>query len=223
MARDPVENLLARTEVLRVPRRRLATFGATRIDYHLISPTGGTPRMARLREGTVVSARPAILTPDAFNERFAGFGDQAAEFERWAATQYRDLLRALEYNFRNQGMTAHAVAEDPRLVAERMIADFDARGVEDRAVIRCPDGAWPLALMKFALDEAGRSFPGHVQDLERRGMFSEDGGREERRRREVEALLEAAGRDRTLREELGVKLREYGLFDEYEDRFLSLF
>ena len=223
MPSDPIENLLARTEILRAPKRPLATFGATRIDYHLISPADGLSDRTRLREGTVVSARPAILTPDAFKERFEGFGDESAEFARWAASSYRDLLRALEYNFRNQGLAAHVLTEDPRLVAERLIADFDARGVTDRAVIRCPDGAWSLALMKFTLDEAARSFPGHVQDLERRGMFSPDRGAGDRHRREVEALFDAARRDRQVIEELGTKLREYGLFAEYEDRFLSLF
>jgi len=223
MAGDPIDNLLARTEILRAPARLLATFGATRIDYHLISPADGLPGRTRLREGVVVSARPAILTPEAFARRFEGFGDEAAEFARWAAASYRDLLRALEYNFRNQGMAARVLSEDPRLVAERMIADFDARGAADQAVIRCPDGAWPLALMKFALDEAARSFPGHVKDLERRAMFSPDRGAGDRRRREVEALLDAAGRDRGVLPELGAKLREYGLFEEYEDRFLALF
>lgn len=223
MAAEPIENLLARTEILRAPTRRLATFGATRIDYHLISPADGLADRTRLREGVVVSARPAIVTPEAFKERFEGFGDEAAEFARWAAASYRDLLRALEYNFRNQGMAARVLSADPRLVAERMIADFDARGVTDQAVIRCPDGAWPLALMKFTLDEAARSFPGHVRDLERRAMFSPDRGAGDRRRREVEALFGDAGRDRAALRKLGAKLREYGLFEEYEDRFLSLF
>lgn len=221
--KDPVVRLLARTQVLRAPKRRLATFGATRIEYHLISPVDGDDARTRLREGSVTSARPKILTPEAFNERFEGFGDDAAEFARWVSTAYRDLLRALEYNFRNQGQAARVLSEKPELVAERMLADFDARGVEDQAVIRCPDGAWSLALMKFTLDEAARSFPGHVKDLERRGMFSPDRGEGDRRRREVEDLLARAKDDRSLVQELGRKLKDYGLFDEYEDRFLSLF
>lgn len=132
-------------------------------------------------------------------------------------------MRALEYNFRNQGLAAREVGEDPRLVADKMLADFDARDVSDRAVIRCPDGAWPLALMKFTLDEAAKSFPGHVRDLERRGMFAADRGEGERRRRQVEALFEGARKDRSRLEALGGMLREHGLFEEYEDRFLSLF
>jgi hypothetical protein len=223
MADDPIVRLLARTEILRAPTRRLATFGATRIDYHVISDADGAPGRARLREGSVVSSRPKILTPDSFKERFAGFGDEAAEFARWVSTSYRDLLRALEYNFRNQGMAARVLSDAPRLVAERMIADFDARGSSDQAVILCPDAAWSLALMKFTLDEASRSFPGHVRDLERRGMFDDDRGEAGRRRREIEALFRDAERDRAAVEALKAKLREYGLFGEYEDRFLALF
>ena len=223
MADDAIRRLLSQTEVLRAPKRRLATFGATRVLYHLLSPIDGGTGRTRVREGSVVSERPKILTADAFKERFEGFGDDAAEYARWAAERYKDLLRALEYNFRNQGMAARVVSEDPRQVADRMLADFDARGVEDRAVIRCPDGGWALALMGFTLEEAAKSFPGHVKDLERRGLFSPDRGEGDRRRREVEALFAGAAKSPAAREALGAKLREYGLFDEYEDRFLGLF
>ena len=223
MAKEPIERLLACTEILRAPTRRLATFGATRVDYHMISDADGMPGRTRLREGAVVTERPKILTPDAFKERFEGFGDESAEFARWVSTSYRDLLRALEYNFRNQGLAARVLSDAPRLVAERMVADFDARGASDQAVILCPDAAWSLALMKFAMDEASRSFPGHVRDLERRGMFAPDRGEGDRRRREVEALFQDAERDRSAVETLKGKLREYGLFEEYQDRFLALF
>ena len=223
MAKDPIAALLARTEVLRAPSRRLATFGATRIDYHVISDADGLPDRARLREGEIVSSRPKILTPESFKERFEGFGDEAAEFARWVSTSYRDLLRALEYNFRNQGLAARVLRDPPRVVAERMIADFDARGSSDQAVILCPDAAWSLALMKFTMDEAARSFPGHVKDLDRRGLFAPDRGAGDRRRREIEALFKDAERDRAAVEALKGKLHDYGLFAEYEDRFLALF
>ena len=220
--KEVIARLLAGTEVLRVPARRLATFGATRIDYRLISPVEDMPDRSRVREGVVVSARPAIITPESFKERFEGFGDDEA-LARWASTAYRELLRALEYNFRNQGQAASVLHESPLVVAERMLADFDARDVKDKAVIRCPDAGWSLALMKFTLDEAARSFPGHVTDLERRGRFAPDRGEGDRRRREVEALFSGAAKDPAAREALGRKLKDYGLFAEYEDRFLGLF
>lgn len=221
--KDPVERLLARTKILRAPAHRLSTFGATRIEYHVISDADGLRGRARLREGTVVSARPQILTPDSFKERFEGFGDEATEFARWVSTSYRDLLRALEYNFRNQGLAARVLRDAPRVVAERMIADFDARGSSDQAVILCPDAAWSLALMKFTMDEAARSFPANVKDFERRGLFAPDRGEGDRRRREIEALFKDAERGRAAVPALKKKLDEYGLLEEYEDRFLSLF
>ena len=42
-------------------------------------------------------------------------------------------------------------------------------------------------------------------------------------RREIEALFKDAERDRSAVEGLKRKLREYGLLEEYEDRFLGLF
>ncbi|NNN05990.1 MAG: hypothetical protein HKL90_08845 [Elusimicrobia bacterium] len=215
---DPIPGLLARIEVLRVPRRELATFGATRVDYQLVSDADGMPGRARLREGTVLSERPKILTPEAFGERFTGFGDNAAPYARWAESSYRDLLRALEYNFRNQDLRTRVLQRDPRELTASLLAE-DASG----AVLTCPDAAWPLALIKLSLDEAARSFPGHVRDLERRGLFSADRGEDARRRREIEALFESARADRSQADALGRKLRGYGLFAEYEDRFLALF
>lgn len=222
MDKEVFARLLAGTEVLRAPSRRLATFGATRIEYQLFSPVEDMPDRTRVREGVVVSAKPAIITPEAFKERFEGFGDDE-ELARWVSTAYRDLLRALEYNFRNQGLSVRVLHENPLVVAERALADLDARDVKDKTVIRCPDAGWSLALMKFTLDEAARSFPGHVADLERRGHFASDRGEGDRRRREVDALFADARKDPGAREALGRKLKDYGLFAEYEDRFLSLF
>lgn len=129
------------------------------------------PDRTRLREGRVVSERPKILTPDAFAERFSGFGDESSPFAQWLSQSYRDFLRALEYNFRNQGFSTRVLSDAPRVVAERIAADLDARDQRDQTVIVCPDAAWSLALMKFALDESAKSFPTHVRDLERRNLF----------------------------------------------------
>jgi hypothetical protein len=166
-----IESYLSRTEIVRQPRRLLSTFGATQIDYHLVSPVEDLGDRTRLREGRVVSLRPRILTPEAFLERFEGFGEQAKQFEGWVRGAYRDLLRSLEYNFKNQGFTTRVLSEKPTVVADRIAADLDARDDRQRALIVCPDAAWTLALMKFSLDESARSFPTNVRDLERRDLF----------------------------------------------------
>jgi hypothetical protein len=216
-------DLAGQIKVLRAPGHTLATFGATRVTYHLVSPVEDLENRTRLRRGTVLSDKPKIITPDAFTERFKGFGRQARDFARWLTPAYRDLLRVLEYNFQNQDLTTRVISGAPQAVAERIIADLDLREARGEAVIGCPDAVWGLALMKFTLDHAARSFPEQVRDLERRGLFDPAGKEADRRRREVEQLFAAARKDRGVVELLGAKLREYGLFEEYEDRFLAFF
>ena len=222
---DPklIETYLSQTQILRAPRKALATFGATQIEYHLVSPVEDLAHRTRLREGTVVSLKPKILTAEAFAERFEGFGDDAKPFAQWLTGAYRDLLRSLEYNFKNEGFTTRVLSEPPAAVADRIAAELDGRDDRANALIRCPDGGWSLALMKFTLDEAARSFPGHVADLERRGLFTPGKQADDKKRREIETLFAAAERDRGALEELGRKLREHGLFAEYEDRYLRFF
>lgn len=218
-----IRQFLSQTEVLRAPKHALATFGATRIDYHLISPVEDLKNKTRLREGKVLSQKPQILTAQSFAERFEGFGEEGREFSQWLNASYRDLLRALEYNFKNEGLATRVIAESPQAVADRMKTEMDQNSAHDQAIIRCPDPAWSLALMKFTLDESARSFPTNLQDLERRGMFDPEGKRRDQRRREIEDLFGQAKTSADAVKLLGAKLREYGLFDEYEDRYLGLF
>ncbi|TBR25506.1 hypothetical protein EPO15_02125 [bacterium] len=171
MDRKTIERYLRETHVVRPPKHLLSTFGATRIEYHLVSPLEGTPSKTRLREGLVVSERPKVLTPEALRERFEGFGDEAAAFRDYLDARYADLLRALEYRFRNDGLRSTVVASLPEETSARIVADVDSRDVAQAAVITTPDAAWSLALMSFTLEEAKRSFPTNVQDLDRRGKF----------------------------------------------------
>lgn len=170
---DPkqIRRWLAETRLVRPPKRLLSTFGATRIEYHLVSPLEGAAGKSRLREGTVVSERPKILTPEALRERFEGFGDDAAEFREFLDERYAELLRALEYRFKNDGLRTTVIASGPEETSARVVEDVDQRDVAQAAVITTPDAAWSLALMTFTLEEARRSFPTNVQDLDRRGLF----------------------------------------------------
>ncbi len=214
---------LKKTELLQSPSRPLATFGATRIPYSLISPVEDLKDRTRLREGTVLSKKPLILTPQAFAERFEGFGEEAQEAARWLTSAYKDLLRALEYNFKNEDFTTRVISNSPKEVADSILKELEKEAAPDRAVILCPDGAWALALMKFTLDQAGRSFPGQIKELERRGYFEPGGPVAGARRREIERLFTLAAEDPEARAALGKKLKDWGLWPDFEDRFLALF
>ncbi len=217
-------NYLKRTRIIEAPRSTLATFGATHIEYHLISPIDNLKDKTRLRQGEVVSHKPQIITPQTLSERFEGFGPESDEFANWLKSSYGEFLRALEYQFQNKGFSAQVISESPKEVATRIQLDIQSRKLPNQAVISCPDAAWSLALMKFTLDESARSFPIHLRDMERRGMFNPEKFQEDRHRREIESLFEkAASGDKDVLPLLGRKLKDYGLFPEYEDRYLSFF
>ena len=223
MDADGVAKLLAGTSLLRRPRRSLNTFGATRTRYHLVSAVEDLRDRTRLREGLVVAERPRILTADSLRERFEGFGKESLEFADWLSSEYRAALRALEYRFSNREPTVSVLHADPSEVARRIESDLDARSEAGDLLIRCPDAGWSLALMKFTLDEASRSFPGNVRDLDRRGLFDPGAAAARRDRAEIERLFPPAALDPVRRQALGRRLKELGLFEEFEDRFLALF
>ncbi len=223
MERGTIEKFLKQTDVICQPKHALSTFGATSIDYYLVSPIDEMQNRTRLRAGHVLSEKPKILTPESLSERFNGFGEEAKEFSDWISSHYGAALRALEYNFKNRDMSTQVISEPPLMVAGRIRQDIETESAGFKALIACPDAAWPLALMKFSLDETMRSFPVNVRDLDRRGLFNPDEARDAQRRREIEALFVEAAKDRSHLDVLGRKLREYGLFSEYEARFLSFF
>lgn len=223
MDASTIEKFLRETRLIRPPKKLLATFGATRIQYHLVSPVEDLPNRTRLREGWVVSERPQILTPDTLRERFEGFGEDAREFSDWISQHFRELLRALEYRFKNQDLTTRVLSQPPRSMALSIRDDINTRDIAQATVIECPDAAWSLALMNFTLEQMRLSFPTNVRDFETHGLFEPGSNEARKRTHEIESLFARARNDPTVRRALSRKLKEYGLFERYEDRFFALF
>ena len=70
MDQSLIFNYLKRTRIIEAPKSTLATFGATHIEYHLISPIDNLKDKTRLRQGEVISHKPQIITPQTLSERF---------------------------------------------------------------------------------------------------------------------------------------------------------
>jgi hypothetical protein len=215
-------DIVRRTEVLRPPRHRIATFGETEIRYYLLSPLPGDPARCRLRVGALTVRRPKILTREALADRFEGFGEEARAFERWLLQSDRDAWRALEYQFQNRLETEQFHTRDARELADDLKRDIELESLPRVVLLLSPDETWQFALMKFILDETARSFRSNVGELEDRGLFDPAESAAARRKQEVESLFRAAASDAGALQVLGQRLREYGLFEEYQDRFFSL-
>ena len=217
-----LRDILDGTVVLRFPRHRLATFGDSEIDYHLVTPHPEASDRSTLRTGRVRALRPRILTPEALRRHFEGFGDDAAGFERLLKDNFADSFRGLEYVFRNtldRAEVRHRTAAD---LARALGRDFEERDAPRAAVIRGPETGWPLSLMKFTLEEAGRSFPINLRELDERSLFDPGGVELRRRKAEIDRLFREARESPAQAKVLAAKLKQYGLFEDYQDRFFGL-
>jgi hypothetical protein len=217
-----LRDVLEGTVVLRVPRRRLATFGYSEIPYHPITPHPELPGRAHLRTGRVLALRPKILTPDVMARHFEGFGEEGGGFERLLKDHFSEVFRGLGYVFHNRLDNVAERHQDAAALAESVQKDLEGRDAPGAAVIHGPAWGWELSLMKFALEEAGRSFPVNVRELEERSLFDPAGAERRRRKAELERLFAQAARDPGALKTLAGALKAQGLFDEYQDRFFAL-
>lgn len=210
------------TEVVRFPKHHLATFGNSEIHYYLVSDISGEKGSCRLRTGRVSSVRPQILIRETLQKRFAGFGEEGEQFGRWLLERFGETLRGLEYVFQNELEEEQTLTVSSREMVERLRNQLGYEQTMRSAVIRGPDKGWQLSLLKFVIEETARSFQSNVQELEERGFFDPAQKEMSRRHREIQDLFRLVSHDRSYMDSLGQKLREYGLFSEYEDKFFSL-
>lgn len=220
----PLQHWLNQVKIIRPPRHLLSTFGTTTLHYHVVSemPASG-PGTSRLRTGRITAEKPKILTPQHLQEHFQGFGEDTEELRRQMETLYGDSIRALGYIFRNEleHVTLEHTAMQP--LVDRIVRQMDESNAPREALLQAPESAWSLAIMKFMIDTSLRSFPSNVRELDERGMFDPSSRQLAIQRREIERLFREASANPALRQVLGEKLRSWGLFQEYEDRFFALF
>lgn len=207
---------VSNTEILVLPPRRLETFGATVVDYHLVSELMDEVNGVRVREGRIQAFRPEILTPSAYMESILeGFQEEAAgRYTEWLRENAKDLL-ILRYGFRirKEEVREQIVHDAVEAVVDRVRADLKARANPLGALVRGVDEPWEVCLVKLMVEMVQRSGPEHAR------VLREDPAGE---RHEIEAAFRAASRDRSKIAPLADLLRARGLFKDYEDRFFAL-
>lgn len=204
------------TEVVVMPLRRLETFGATVVDYHLVTELMDSVNRVRVREGRIHAFRPQIVTPSSFVESILeGFQHEAAEaYANWLREHESDLL-ILRYGFRirKEGSRDEIVSDAMDTVLERVRSDLDRRPNPLAALVRGVDEPWEVCLVKLMVEMVQRSAPGHMQDLRADPTGS---------RHDIETAFRRAARDASAVPALAACLKSHGLFKEYEDRFFAV-
>jgi hypothetical protein len=216
------KKILQETQILRAPKHRLSTFGPSVIQYTLITDCSKFPDRSRLRSGIVKAEKPLLLTPQTIKERFEGFGSEAQEYADWLSTQYGDTLKGLQYQFKNESISSRIELSPPEILTKDLLKDFDREPQLRHALLRGKDKGWELSVMKFIVEETLASFSANFQELNERGFFDGDMKDTQRQTREIQHLFKMAKGDRNVVPTLAKKLKEYGLFEMYQDEFFGL-
>jgi hypothetical protein len=212
---------LQHTTLLRGPQQQLETFGTTRVQYHLISELMDSVDQVRVREGILHAARPQILTPGHLaSSDMEGFEDQESEnFLSWLR-QHQPDLRFLHYGFSlsKQDIKDTVLTESVGVVQENVLKEVEGKNNGISAVLMGVEQPWEVCLMKLMVELVEKSAPGHVQEMQQRNLLPNPN----QGSLEIESEFDAAARDRSRLPYLQKRLRELGVFEQFQDRFFQL-
>ena len=223
-----IAKALQLTHVVRPPKKQLATFGVTNLQYYLVTePSYGDPvpdeEESVIREGKVVSLRPTIVTPN-YMLNLEGFGENAKRYMESLGQRFGPHTPGLLYQYRNEPGNLEIVSGQVPVVAQRISQDLDKRGVDSAGVILGIDDLWDVSLLKFIYEYTVASVTSNVGEMEAMGLFDPDPELNVPRGviQRIEELFSQVqeGLDP---KHLHRELARWGLFDYYQDRFLGLF
>ena len=228
--RPQIERAAELTRIVRWPSRTLSTFGATIIHYHVVSQpvyddiVEDESKESVVRNGLVRADRPQIVTPGYLLSRAEGFSSEAAEFLEWVSNRIGpDTASGILYKYKNEPQTTETVSGDPREVASRLRDEIDRDDRALQTVILGVDELWDVSVMKFIYEYSNQSAPTNSKELDDRRMFEDDGGVPRDARRHVEDLMQRARRREIDPSVVHEELVRWGLFEEYQEQFFSIF
>lgn len=225
---ERIEYAISQTEVLRPPRQTLATFGTTNIYYYLVTEPSYRDLVEGedetvVREGRVCSARPRVVTPS-YLVNVEGFSEHARRYLEIMIREQGPHAPGLFYGYRNEPKEMNIVSSDLNTVVRRLEEDLDREGNPLAAIIRGLDELWDVSLLKFIFDITRSSVGSNVLEMGSRGLLNVDSsGIPMDARLSIERLFALVKQGELEPSELKIELERWGVFEEYEDRFLSLF
>jgi len=226
---EMIREAVKHTEIVRLPKQNLATFGTTNIYYYLVTE----PAYAELvnsdvaetvvREGRVIAEKPKIVTPY-YLSHLEGFSAEARRYFKNMVEAGGSHAPGLLYSYRNEPKELTIVSEGLRSVLDKLNARVDERGDQLTSIIKGEDELWDVSLLKFIYEMTARSLRGNLQQMEARGLLNVDtGGVPADARVKIEELFGRIDSGESEPRDLKEELDRWGLFEEYQDRFFAIF
>ena len=170
-----------------------------------------------MRPSRIIKPHYFLTTPH------QNFGEEAGQYFSQVISA-KDGARFLEYglSFQKQEHQEEIVSGQLQEVAEQAGKDAQDNMRELRGVIIAVDDTWEISLLYFITELVKRSVFFNARDLARRGLLEMGNGIPIAVRQELD---EAFSNCQSLAEAraLGARLRDYGVFEEFEDRFYDLY
>jgi hypothetical protein len=170
----------------------------------------------------VRAERPQVVTPF-YLSHHEGFGEHAQEYLDYLTREFGPDSPGLLYRYKNEAMETSVVTGSPDEVATRLGERLDREEKALEAVVRGVDELWDVSLMKFIYELTDQSVQTNFQDLRARGLLGVEDGVPREARHRIEQLIEQARKGQVEPSTVHQELVRWGLFDEYQDRFLNLF
>jgi hypothetical protein len=224
---ERIREAVIKTQIVRPPRQSLATFGTTNIYYYLVSEAAYNEIMNTqetvIREGRVIAERPKIVTPY-YLARVQGFSPEATKYFEMLMNNFSPNSPGLFYAYRNEPKEMNMVSDNMETVVAKLSDDIDKRGDPMTSIIKGEDSLWDVSILKFIYEITDRSLPDNVSQLNQRGLLRMDAsGLPADARVRIEGLFELVAKGDLEPKVLKTELDRWGVFDEYQDRFLHLF
>ena len=225
---DRIEYTVEHTEILRLPKQSLSTFGTTNIYYYLLTEPA-YKELTRdvnetvVREGRVIAERPRIVTPY-YLSQLEGFSLEARRYFDALIKVHGSDAPGLFYTYRNEPKELNIVSDHWHSVVDKLNAEIDKRGDPLTSIIKGEDELWDVSLLKFIYELARTSLPHHLSQMGARGLLDVDSaGVPVDARLRIEGLFKRVIKGDYDPYELKRELDRWNLFAEYEDRFFAIF
>ena len=222
---EKLSQAIGSTTVLRRPKQALSTFGATTINYYVLS----SPAYAEsescetvVRTGRVIANKPHIVTPY-YLSRLDGFSDEAQRYMRKLLEMYGPDVPGIYYTYSNEHGSTDVMPGSIEDVLAKINAEIDERKDFLAAIIRGEDTLWDVALMKFIFEITKTSSNWNITELRSHGLFGVVDGVPAGARANIDDLFLRLKDGAIEPLELQIELERWGLFEEYQDRFFATF
>ena len=218
----------AMTKIVRPPRQPLETFGSTVVNYHVVSApvyegaVPDQPTEALIRNGIVTAERPRLVTPG-YLSKTEGFGNEASEYLDYLTETYGADTPGLLYRYKNEPHSTDNVSGHPVDVAANISETLDKQKKNLEVVILGYGELWDVSLMKFIYEFTNISSKSNFSDLNSKGLLDDDDGIPREARLHIDNLFDRARRREIDASQVHEELMRWGVFDEYQQQFFSLF